>query len=237
MKYYYVFIISLLNSIAFSQKNGVVTYNFRILEDEKFIKNEIIGKFFLEAIEGAKHLKFELTFNDSISEFKLLKNMSLDGQNLEMAIIDSRAKKEIYIFKNKIYHNNENGLFKENEFLIIGPLNQNWKLTNESKIIDGYTCYKATNEYIVVNSKGTFKHPVIAWFCPQIPISIGPRGYGGLPGLILELQEWNSVFGVEKMEFSNNVKEIILPKEGKIISEQEYQNKVGAAAKREFSNN
>jgi GLPGLI family protein len=237
MKYYYVFIISLLNFIAFSQKNGVVTYNFRILEDEKFIKNEIIGKFFLEAIEGAKHLKFELTFNDSISEFKLLKNMSLDGQNLEMAIIDSRAKKEIYIFKNKIYHNNENGLFKENEFLIIGPLNQNWKLTNESKIIDGYTCYKATNEYIVVNSKGTFKHPVIAWFCPQIPISIGPRGYGGLPGLILELQEWNSVFGVEKMEFSNNVKEIILPKEGKIISEQEYQNKVGAAAKREFSNN
>lgn len=237
MKYYYVFIISLFNFIAFSQKNGVVTYNFRILEDEKIIKNEIIGKFFLEAIEGAKHLKFELTFNDSISEFKLLKNMSLDDQNLEMAIINSRAKKEIYIFKNKIYHNNDNGLFKENEFLIIEPLNQNWKLTNESKIIDGYTCYKATNEYIVVNSKGTFKHPVIAWFCPQIPISIGPRGYGGLPGLILELQEWNSVFGVEKIEFSNNVKEIILPKEGKIISEQEYQNKVGAAAKREFSNN
>lgn len=236
MKYYYFFILTFFTLIAFSQKSGTITYNFRILEDEKFIKNEIIGKFFLEAIEGAKHLKFELTFNDSISEFKLIKNMSLDGQNLEMAIIDSRAKKEIYIFKNKIYHNNSNGLFKENEFLIIEPLNQNWKLTNESKIIDGYTCYKATNEYIVDNGK-IFKHPVIAWFCPQIPISIGPRGYGGLPGLILELQEWNSVFGVEKIEFSNNVKEIILPQEGKIISEQEYQNKVGAAAKREFSNN
>ncbi|WP_445717214.1 GLPGLI family protein [Flavobacterium sp.] len=236
MKYYYLFILTCFTLIAFSQKSGTITYNFKILEDEKFIKNELIGEFFLQAIEGAKHLKFELTFNDSISEFKLLKNMSLDGQNLEMAIIDSRTRKEIYIFKNKIYHNNANGLFKENEFLIIEPLNQNWKLTNESKIIDGYTCYKATNEYIVDNGK-IFKHPVIAWFCPQIPISIGPRGYGGLPGLILELQEWNSVFGVEKMEFSNNVKEIILPKEGKIISEQEYQNKVGAAAKREFSNN
>lgn len=236
MKYHYFFILTFFTLIAFSQKSGTITYNFRILEDEKFIKNEVLGKFFLQAIEGAKHLKFELTFNDSISEFKLIKNMSLDGQNLEMAIIDSRAKKEIYIFKNKIYHNNSNGLFKENEFLIIEPLNQNWKLTNESKIIDGYTCYKATNEYIVDNGK-IFKHPVIAWFCPQIPISIGPRGYGGLPGLILELQEWNSVFGVEKIEFSNNVKEIILPQEGKIISEQEYQNKVGAAAKREFSNN
>lgn len=236
MKYHYFFILTFFTLIAFSQKSGTITYNFRILEDEKFIKNEVLGKFFLQAIEGAKHLKFELTFNDSISEFKLIKNMSLDGQNLEMAIIDSRAKKEIYIFKNKIYHNNSNGLFKENEFLIIEPLNQNWKLTNESKIIDGYTCYKATNEYIVDNGK-IFKHPVIAWFCPQIPISIGPRGYGGLPGLILELQEWNSVFGVEKIEFSNNVKEIILPQEGKIISEQEYQNKVGAAVKGEFSNN
>lgn len=236
MKYFFFCIVTLFTTIAFAQKKGTITYNFKILEDEKFIKNEVIGKFFLQAIEGAKHLKFELTFNDSISEFKLIKNMALDGENLEMAILDSRARKEIYIFKNKIYHNNSNGLFKENEFLIIDPLNQNWVYTNETKIIDGYTCYKATNEYIVDNGK-IFKHPVIAWFCPQIPISIGPRGYGGLPGLILELQEWNSVFGVEKIEFSNNVKEIILPQEGKIISEQEYQNKVGEAVNREFRRN
>ena len=233
MKYFFFCIVTLFTTIAFAQKKGTITYNFKILEDEKFIKNEVIGKFFLQAIEGAKHLKFELTFNDSISEFKLIKNMALDGENLEIAIIDSRSRKEIYIFKNKIYHNNSNGLFKENEFLIIDPLNQNWVYTNETKIIDGYTCYKATNEYIVTNGK-IFKHPVIAWFCPQIPISIGPRGYGGLPGLILELQEWNSVFGVEKIEFSNNVKEIILPQEGKIISEQEYQNKVGEAVKKQF---
>ena len=233
MKYFFFCIVTLFTTIVFSQKSGTITYNFKILEDEKFIKNEVIGKFFLQAIEGAKHLKFELTFNDSISEFKLIKNLALDGENLEMAILDSRAKKEIYIFKNNIYHNNSNGLFKENEFLIIDPLNQNWVYTNETKIIDGYTCYKATNEYIVDNGK-IFKHPVIAWFCPQIPISIGPRGYGGLPGLILELQEWNSVFGVEKIEFSNNVKEIILPQEGKIISEQEYQNKVGEAVKKQF---
>ena len=236
MKYFFFCIVTLFTTIAFAQKKGTITYNFKILEDEKFIKNEVIGKFFLQAIEGAKHLKFELTFNDSISEFKLIKNMALDRENLEMAILDSRARKEIYIFKNKIYHNNSNGLFKENEFLIIDPLNQNWVYTNESKVIDGYTCYKATNEYIVDNGK-IFKHPVIAWFCPQIPISIGPRGYGGLPGLILELQEWNSVFGVEKIAFSNDIKEIVLPKEGKIISEQEYQNKVGEAVNREFRRN
>ena len=224
MKYLLFFFSILSSTFLFSQKSGTITYNFRILEDEKFINNDVIGPYYLKAIEGAKHLKFELTFNDSISEFKLIKNMSLDGQNLNEAIMNSRSRKEIYTFKNKIYRNNYGSLFKENEFLIIDTLNQNWVFTNESKIIDGYTCYKATNEYIVDNGK-VFKHPVIAWFCPQIPIAIGPRGYGGLPGLILELQEWNSVFGVEKIVFSNDVKEIILPKEGKIISEQEYQNK------------
>jgi GLPGLI family protein len=224
MKYLLFFFSILSSTFLFSQKSGTITYNFKILEDEKFINNDVIGPYYLQAIEGAKHLKFELTFNDSISEFKLIKNMSLDGQNLNEAIMNSRSRKEIYTFKNKIYRNNYASLFKENEFLIIDTLNQNWVFTNESKIIDGYTCYKATNEYIVDNGK-IFKHPVIAWFCPQIPISIGPRGYGGLPGLILELQEWNNVFGVEKIAFSNDVKEIVLPKEGKIISEQEYQNK------------
>ena len=125
MKYFFFCIITLFTTIALTQKKGTITYNFKILEDEKFIKNEVIGKFFLQAIEGAKHLKFELTFNDSISEFKLMKNMALDGENLEMAILDSRAKKEIYIFKNKIYHNNSNGLFKENEFLIIDTNKEN----------------------------------------------------------------------------------------------------------------
>ena len=112
MKYFFFCIVTLFTTIVFSQKSGTITYNFKILEDEKIIKNEVIGKFFLQAIEGAKHLKFELTFNDSISEFKLIKNMALDGENLEIAIIDSRARKEIYIFKNKIYHNNSNCLFK-----------------------------------------------------------------------------------------------------------------------------
>lgn len=233
MKHFFLLIFALFSLVTLAQKSGTITYGFKILEDEKLIKNETIGKFVLQAIEGAKHLKFELKFNDSISEFKLTKNLSVDGQNLEMTILHSRAKKEIYIFKNKIYYNNSGSIFKENEYLIIEPLNLNWVLTNESKIIDGYTCYKATNEYIVDNGK-IFKHPVVAWFCPQIPISIGPKGYGGLPGLILELQEWNNVFGVEKIAFSNDVKEIVLPKEGKIITDQEYQNKVREFVKKQF---
>ncbi|MCB0430354.1 MAG: GLPGLI family protein [Flavobacteriales bacterium] len=56
---------------------------------------------------------------------------------------------------------------------------QKWKLTPESDTIAGYLCQKATS------MKDTLQ--VEAWFCPQIPVSAGPVGFGQLPGLILKL--------------------------------------------------
>ena len=231
-KIIFLFVL-VLSFSAFAQKSGVVTYDFKILEDEKMLKNEIIGPYFRKTIEAAKYIEFNLTFNDSISEFKNIKNMSVDGHNLDFVLSTSGVRKEIYTYKETIYRNNADHFFKENEYLIIDPLNKNWVITNETKKIDGYTCYKATNEYVVDNGK-IFKHPVIAWFCPEIPFSYGPKGYGGLPGLILELQEWNNVFGTKKIDFSNDKKEIILPTKGIVITNQEYQNKIGQMAKKSF---
>lgn len=56
-----------------------------------------------------------------------------------------------------------------------------WKVMNELKDIGGYMCMKATT-YDAVR-----KQPVTAWFCADIPVSIGPERYMGLPGLILEV--------------------------------------------------
>ena len=75
-----------------------------------------------------------------------------------------------------------------------------------------------------VNSKGKFVHPVIAWYCPEIPYKFGPAGYGGLPGMILELQEKNNVFGAIKIELKAPLEKIQIPKKGIKISHQEYQN-------------
>ncbi|NBA85400.1 GLPGLI family protein [Emticicia sp. CRIBPO] len=56
-----------------------------------------------------------------------------------------------------------------------------WKVLNELKDIGGYMCMKATT-YDDVK-----KQNVTAWFCADIPVSIGPEQYTGLPGLILEI--------------------------------------------------
>jgi GLPGLI family protein len=96
-----------------------------------------------------------------------------------------------------------------------------WQLTQQTKIIGGYVCYKAINS----NSKNKKQKPV-AWYTPQISASFGPKEYFGLPGLILELEEAAVVF---------KAKEIVLnPKEnieiekmlGTIITKEEYNKKL-----------
>lgn len=223
----------LLNTICYSQ-SATITYNFKILEDKKILENPVIGKIFAEDIKAAKLLEFKLFFNETISKFESTKSLGLGDKNTSGALMLSRCKNPKFNYNDSIYRNNSDGIFTENKYLIVDPINKNWVLTNETKKIDNYTCYKATSEYIVINGKGEFHHPVIAWFCPELPYSFGPAGYGGLPGLILELQEWNNVFGAIKIEFKSLDEPIILPTKGIKIAEQDYQNKVAEAFQKAF---
>lgn len=216
-------ILLLATSFCYSQ-NNIITYNFKILEDKQLLENELIGKMYREDMESAKYLNFRLIFRDTIAKFENIQLTELDDNNSRGALNMSRCRKEIIVYKDSIYQNNSEGAFKENQYLIVKPIEKKWNLTNESKKIDKYTCFKATTEYIVINSKGTFIHPVIAWYCPEIPYQYGPAGYGGLPGMILELQEKNNVFGAVKIELKTPLENIQIQKKGIKISHQEYQN-------------
>lgn len=234
MKKYSILLLFLFFiKISYSQ-NNVVTYNFKILEDKKLLENPVIGKMYAEDIKAAKFLEFKLVFNDTISKFESTKSLGLGEKNTSTALIASRCKKPKFNHKETVYRNNSEGAFSEDEYLIISPLNKNWVLTNESKKIDNYTCYKATTEYVVINPRGEFHHPVIAWYCPEIPYQFGPAGYGGLPGLILELQERNIAFGAIKIELKSSQEKIILPTKGQRISNEEYQNLIAEAVKKHF---
>ncbi len=56
-----------------------------------------------------------------------------------------------------------------------------WKIHNEIKEVAGYLCMKAETFNEVKKQK------VYAWFTNEIPVSGGPEGYYGLPGMIMEL--------------------------------------------------
>lgn len=62
----------------------------------------------------------------------------------------------------------------------------NWKITNETKTVAGYSCTKATALY-----RG---REWIAWFTTSIAVPYGPWKLYGLPGLILEAYDKDEIF-------------------------------------------
>lgn len=99
---------------------------------------------------------------------------------------------------------------------------QNWKFTNESKVIDGYNTLKATLSVYDEISAHTFE--MEAWYTPEIPLPYGPAGFGGLPGLILELKYSPVVLVAEKITQNprNGIKKIKVPSKENIISTSEF---------------
>ena len=100
---------------------------------------------------------------------------------------------------------------------------KDWTISPEIKKIGNFVVYKATTKKVVENSKGTFTHKIIAWFAPELPFSFGPIGYGGLPGLILELEvlsNFPAKYTVESTNFSKESIEINIPM-GKRVSPSE----------------
>lgn len=59
--------------------------------------------------------------------------------------------------------------------------NLDWKLDNETKIINGKTCQKATAK--------KYGRNWTAYFSKDYPFSFGPVKFGGLPGLIFEIYD------------------------------------------------
>ncbi|WP_339833280.1 GLPGLI family protein [uncultured Flavobacterium sp.] len=220
-------IILFFSIYSFSQKSGEIFYHIKI-ENDTTIKNNSIKKILNSAVKGSDYLVFSLKFNDSISKFELLDFMEInESKDVEIALSWCNYINPIYMnsFLKKIFFFTENkyGMFKKNEFLVIKEYYNDWLIYNESKIINGFTCYKSEYTLKSINRKGKeVKRIVTAWFCPELPYSFGPNGYCGLPGLILELQDKNITYGVKKIEFKKN--NIEIPESTKKIEFNEYEN-------------
>jgi GLPGLI family protein len=120
--------------------------------------------------------------------------------------------------KNKIKLHQADGYGEK--FLIKGKIEFKWEITQETKKIGNYNCYKAIlKEKLSKKSKNT-----IAWFSAEIPYSFGPNGYCGLPGLILELELNNGfLFKVTDIHLKKEAsKKIVKPSKGIKISEEEF---------------
>ena len=179
--------------------------------------------------EAIKKLNFKLTINDNRSIFSSQQELEKDGETLGEKMGKMVAGYDEIFYRDlnlkilicereiafKTYKINEN----YNNFI--------WDYTSEEKIIQGYKCYLAKTKLLHLD--------VFAWYCPTLPYSFGPREFGGLPGLILELQRGKLVFLATKINF-NNVEDVGFEAENiKTISRTEI-NKIIEKDRENFMN-
>ena len=109
--------------------------------------------------------------------------------------------------------------FQGENFIIKDSIKiSDWKITNKSKLINNYNCYLATTNYTAYYKSGLKTHIVSAWFTPLIPFKFGPKGFGGLPGLILQLNFITLVFSASNIKFKKEEIEIEALPKGKHIT-------------------
>ena len=70
--------------------------------------------------------------------------------------------------------------------------------------------------------KATIGDSIMAWFCPTIPVQDGPGLYNGLPGLILDLEDTNSIYSCTSIN-TNSTREVGKPKRAKEVTEEEFE--------------
>jgi GLPGLI family protein len=241
MKYFYlvIFCFFFINS-NHSQNNGTIIYRI-VSEELKPLENDSqVKQKFMKMMNSMSRLRdslfFNLDFNNNESLFYLDKNKNIGISNEKgyNAILRSFGS-------SKYYRNNKLLIEEINSdrlYLISSSTNIfQWKITKETKKINNYLCFKAIT-HVKTKSivKGNYTKVVEAWYCPEIAINLGPKNYGGLPGLIFELKEGKLIYYLYSINI-NPKEDIIInkPNKGKVATREEYNEMLPHITKDNFN--
>tara|TARA_R110002033_G_scaffold77734_1_gene129229 strand:- start:821 stop:1576 length:756 start_codon:yes stop_codon:yes gene_type:complete len=235
MKKTLLFLYLLLTINVFSQSSltGVVHYESNYSRQtidnyfsirKKTVKNKKNKQFFDKVYLNTKSINSTLRFNLNEALFELDKKISIKDRGNLVEKLSSITAGGIH----KYYQNRTTRTLELQNcetlgecFIIVSKFKE-WQLTQETKKIAGYLCYKAISIVKKIN--------VVAWYCPQIPVSFGPKEYNGLPGLILELDNSSMYYRATKLILNPKEKVIIKkPTKGIRVSQKEF-NEMSKAA-------
>ncbi|MCK0130050.1 GLPGLI family protein [Flavobacteriaceae bacterium F08102] len=200
-----------------------------------------------ERMKSMLEKTYILNFNQVESMYKEEEKLEAPGQGGGSGWMRSISAASGPQYKNV----KENVYLQENElmgkaFLVEDTLQPiEWKMEGETKQIGKYTVYKATAEIdappaMQFGRRGgnrdraaageeqaptpPEKVKVTAWYTMQVPVNQGPGKYWGLPGLILELHEGNTVLLCTKLVMNaDKAEKIKRPTKGKKVTLAEYE--------------
>jgi len=210
--------------------SGEITYKKRIDFSDSRYKNLVLKNVVSDIKQNIGDLKYTLKFKDQKAIFFLQKNLTSDFSKMD------RVTKRILFSahgKNSFYTDLDNNTIKElievgGETFLVENKKPTIKLSNESKTINSYKCYKASwievEEFSKLGMKGMkdATHNIEVWYTPEIPVKFGPIKSFGLPGLILELKYNNVAYYATKISLNSNTVTTIEKPKGKDISKEKY---------------
>lgn len=138
-----------------------------------------------------------------------------EGRNRWVRRMRSQSFKDIYKDRMSALQIEGRNLFGK-KFIVEDTLRDyKWKISaGEQRSIEGYTCMKATYKDSTEN--------IIAYFTTQIPSKHGPDIYGGLPGMILEVQSAKFHIVATKIDTAITSVSIEKPNDGDRVSKEKY---------------
>ncbi|TYA74416.1 GLPGLI family protein [Seonamhaeicola marinus] len=208
MKYLFLLVVVILTShpkqtlVCGRIRYGFIPNDVNI--EEKQNKKELY--MLIEKMnEMSSDLEFILDFNSNESLFYFDEQMNSDLNPMATSFVKNIVSKGRYY-----YNLGNNELLREasryEKYTLVKSTSSNvdWTLTNESKKIGNYTCYKAITKKINVNDSGIYEFLIEAWYTPQIPVKFGPKEFNHLPGLILELKDTHYTLYAKNISLSTN---------------------------------
>ncbi len=203
MKKFIYFVFLFAFNFSHSQ-TGIVEYKSIHWKDVSDREDFVIG-----AANEVERMKYSLTFDQKKSFFKHLPHIPTN--NLHYSIAKAITRTDVswhQFFQDKTSGFNRRVAGKR-YFVKYDDLMSKWNLHNDVKQIANFTCYKATlNGY---EEYSATPYTVEAWYTTDIPSSYGPIGYGGLPGLILELRYKDFIFVAQKVILNPSDKLLVIP--------------------------
>jgi len=174
-----------LMNYLFGQENGIVSYTVTHNWIKKYAACNYISK-------AEKERMAYVWGNDDDNEWVKKAELKFNANAYKYEYKEDENSEKWRRNDYAIYRDRENGetcdvlTLLNKDYVIKDSITcQNWKIKNDMKEVAGRICMNASYFDSIKEKE------VMAWFALDLPVSIGPDMYCGLPGIILEVNEAN----------------------------------------------
>jgi GLPGLI family protein len=232
MKHKIILLILIALNLNAQIQSFEITYDvlFEKSESLKVIKNNsennsdydpTVSIALADALEFiAKNSKIKLVMDNekSISYYEQM--VVSDALEKNQKILIEAIVGQVYFHDCTNKKSYQNSSFNGKKFNVVLPT-KNWKITNETKMIGNFLCYKIID---INDSRNE------SWFTYEIPNCSGPMQNFGAPGLILESKSLHLTYRASQINFKNVKTDKVKMPKGEIVTKQEM-NKIGQKAR------